>query len=323
MTIPFFIGVFTLAYTTHHIAQQNHSIVNNYVIINGLLTDYSYKPQCKYHHCYTLLIYNLYTQQEYQPLFNHKTVLVSTKIPLIAKIGDGITLEPIYHKTPFSVSYEHYLQSHAISAHLYKKEILMYPCFNQTFLERCYSQFIKIKYHLYASLHSHLSAPARLFFDVIFLGKKQGTANPLSSSIHDLFNTWGLAHYLARAGLHITLFLTLLLSLLTILPWSFNYKQLFLLLGTLVYTLFSWANIPYTRALLTFFLITLCKLLYIRSNTLHLLCGVYCCLLLYNPLMLLTLEFQLSFFLTFLLYWFSYLRLLHQAQLPITNKRLQ
>lgn len=140
------------------------------------------------------------------------------------------------------------------------------------------------------------------YFGLIFLGNKQQEG---VDELRPTFNNWGLAHYLARAGLHIILFIMIWSSFLKLIPIHITFKRFLLICICLIYNLYSWPSIPFIRAYYSFLLIQIGMLIGMQTNFLHIL-GVICfVVLLFNPLQLFFLDFQLTFALTFALAIFS------------------
>lgn len=117
----------------------------------------------------------------------------------------------------------------------------------------------------------------------------------------ELFNGWGIMHFLARSGLHLVIFILALNYCLRRIPLAFAYKKLLLACICILYYLLSWSSISFVRALLTFFwytAYTLCNL-QIDGPRIVMLVTIIC--LLHNPMLLFFLDFQLSFGLTLVL----------------------
>ena len=122
------------------------------------------------------------------------------------------------------------------------------------------------------------------------------------------FTRWGLTHYLARSGLHISILISLWLSALTLLPFGASLKAL--ILGTILvlYDHLSWCSISFNRALWLWFLYIGSWLTQAQATPFVGLCNVLLILLLHNPWYAFCLDFQLSFFLTAVLMLLSYRR---------------
>jgi hypothetical protein len=137
----------------------------------------------------------------------------------------------------------------------------------------------------------------RLFFDLLFLGKK----HPHDSDAHhinSLFQQWGISHMLARSGMHLTIFVSLCVLLLQLIPVSFTLKQIFIAFLCIVYALLSYSSTSFARALISAFLLLYCHSMRARTNFLHVTLLTLIFHLLINPIQLLFLDFQLSYGLT-------------------------
>jgi len=149
------------------------------------------------------------------------------------------------------------------------------------------------KYNLAKNLNKKMSKATSTLFEYIFLGLKK--SNDLSDQLRYKFNHWGIAHYLARSGLHVVLIIFLWSLFLRVMPLGFMFKQVILTILSITYSLLSWSSTSFERALVTFLFVQICLImkLPIRSSYLITLCSLL--FLIINPLNLLFLDFQLSF----------------------------
>lgn len=149
------------------------------------------------------------------------------------------------------------------------------------------------RYNLAKNSSDRMSKITKTLFEYIFLGLK----NPsnLSNELRYKFNYWGIAHYLARSGLHVVMIIFLWSFLLRFIPVGFILKQVILTTLSLIYSLLTWTSVSFERALVTFLFIQLCLImkLPIRSSYLIILCALI--FLIINPIQLFFLDFQLSF----------------------------
>jgi competence protein ComEC len=142
------------------------------------------------------------------------------------------------------------------------------------------------------------------YFSLIFLGHKQiCNRNELSTT----FNYWGISHYLARSGLHIILFVLIWQFFLNFLPIAMILKSLILLCICLLYALLSWSSLSFYRAFFIFLLTQAGKLTHQQINYIHLTSFLALAFLLFNPMNLFFLDFQLSFGLTGILILISWI----------------
>lgn len=157
---------------------------------------------------------------------------------------------------------------------------------------------------IYGQLKNKLSQKTFTYFSLIFLGNKQHTT---IDKLRKTFNYWGLSHYLARSGLHIVLFIIIWQWILSLIPINFFLKRLLLILICMIYNFLSWYSIPFARAYFAFLLIEMGRLSSRQTYYLHILTLICTLILLFNPMQLFFLDFQLTFGLTFSLVWISHI----------------
>lgn len=162
---------------------------------------------------------------------------------------------------------------------------------------------------VYLAIRQKLSPSTADYFGLIFLGNKQQAS---SSELRTKFGYWGLSHYLARSGLHIVLFIMLWTFLFRLVPLHGSIKRCMLVVICIVYDFLSWTSIPFARAYYAFLLMKGGELLYQQINYLHILSIVCLSILLFNPMQLFFLDFQLTFALTFTLVFLSALFSIHK-----------
>jgi predicted membrane metal-binding protein len=163
--------------------------------------------------------------------------------------------------------------------------------------------------HTYRTLNNLFTPLTRIYVGLIFLGNKQQQS---IDQLRLMFNYWGLSHYLARSGIHIILIIMIWKFLLGLIPVHMAFKRIFLILLCIVYDIVSWASIPFTRAYYAFLITEGGGLFGYPTNSLHILTLMCLTILLYNPMQLFFLDFQLTFGLTFTLIIFSLLLTRHQ-----------
>lgn len=165
--------------------------------------------------------------------------------------------------------------------------------------ESYFSNFITTrKKNLLSRLEGKLNKSSYALFSLMFLGNKGVLVDP---ALKDKFSFWGLLHYLARSGLHVVVFILFWRFFLSFIPMLFRFKQIFLILLSIIYALLSFPSVSFSRAFLVFILYEVGKLLEMQVIFLYLLSLVCFFMVLTNPLIVLFLDFQLSFGLTFAL----------------------
>ncbi len=230
------------------------------------------------------------------------------------RVGDQIRIENIMFKPPPEQSssgnpayYDYLIKEHIVGS-------LFIPF--RSAVQCIYRPSVSLRRWLwnfrlttYRALTDCLTPLTRSYVGLIFLGNKQ------QLEIDDLrqkFNYWGLSHYLARSGIHIILIIMIWRFLLGFIPLYITFKRLFLIILCLIYDIVSWSSIPFTRAYYAFLITEGGGLCGRHTNSLHLLTLMCLTILLYNPMQLFFLDFQLTFGLTFTLLLLS--RLLNDHQ---------
>ena len=146
-----------------------------------------------------------------------------------------------------------------------------------------------------------------MLFSTIFLGAHTRDKNTFDD-IREDFITWGIAHYLARSGLHLIVIIVMLMFFLKKIPLNFSVKQIIILFFVICYSLFSWTSISYLRAFLMLILHMICRACSVEYQPFHIMMITTLCVVLDNPFQLFFLDFQLSFLLTGALAWHSFLQ---------------
>lgn len=154
----------------------------------------------------------------------------------------------------------------------------------------------KFKSRVYNFILSKLNFKAKSLFSLIFMGVKD---QKYSIFLRDKFSNWGISHYLARSGLHVTLFCVLWLSIFSLFFFDFRLRILATLTMALFYFFLTWPSVSFLRAELMFFLFAVAKILMKQACSLHLLFITFILILLLNPFQFFALDFQLSFSLVF------------------------
>ena len=225
--------------------------------------------------------------------------------PINAQIGDSILAKNIILKKPKQTSIM--AQNRNFNDYLIKENILNCVFIRKLYYKIIYSPKLNLnrwiqnkKYSIYSSLKEKITPETFSFFSSIFLGYKKLL---YSSNLRQKFGYWGISHYLARSGLHIVLFILLWSFLLGFLPLNIYIKRVLLLCVCLIYQIFSWISISFIRAFCVFLIYQTGKIFNKQTNFLHILTLVCLIILLFNPMQLFFLDFQLSFALTFALAW--------------------
>ncbi len=217
------------------------------------------------------------------------------------EVGDTVTLERVFFRPPADGGeYWRYLIKEGLVAHVRARPesftVVEHP--PRSF----YRSVSALRNRILESAKKELAPQTFALFTSIFWGKHAVDQRQLDT-IREEFRPWGILHYLARAGLHLTMLIMLLQKAVTFLPLPFMVRTVLGagLIGA--YALLSWSSISFIRAVLVFFLFVLCTLLWTPSHGLYRLTLACFLILLSNPLQLFFLDFQLSFLVTFVFMW--------------------
>lgn len=219
-------------------------------------------------------------------------------------VGDTITLSNLRCKKPSSESFQRYHIKEQIASTIFEDNpdytIKNHPTWS---LRRwIWNQ----KQRLLNGLATKLSQDGFRFFSSLFLGNRLCIKQSLEET-NEQFKTWGISHFLARSGLHLALFIFIWQGIFCIIPLPLIYKQLIISLLSFIYFILTWTSAPFTRSFALFILNKFCLFTKTPFHLLHYLTVVAFCFLLYCPLYIFFLDFQLSFALTFALAWFNQL----------------
>lgn len=217
-------------------------------------------------------------------------------------VGDTLVVHNVSCKKPLHEDFQRYQIKEQIIATIFG-DTITYHIENHPQWSLRYWLWNQKK-RLLGSLKSKLSAESFRFFSSLFLGNRSCIKKELEDT-NEQFKTWGISHFLARSGLHLVLFIFIWQALLRLVPLPLVIKQIILLFFSCLYFTLTWTSAPFTRSFALFMLNKLCLFSKIPFHLLHYLTLVCFLFLLYCPLYLFFLDFQLSFALTFALAWFN------------------
>jgi competence protein ComEC len=252
-------------------------------------------------------VFQITPQQTQQPHAVSFKLQCSLPKPTKFQVGDHLTIKNIIIKPPYmqtlskNPSFGDYLIKEGFLGSIflsYKKQPLLVsrPAWS---INRW---FWNLRNTTYQSIMRQLSPQSACYFSLIFLGKKDPE---FTDDLRRTFNYWGLSHYLARSGIHIILFILIWQFFLGLLPIHLTYKRILLILICGTYGILSWASTPFIRAYYSFLIIESGKIKNFQPNYFHLLTLMCIVMLLFNPKQLFSLDFQLTFGLTFALVWLA------------------
>ncbi len=255
----------------------------------------------------TIAIDEIATENDTQK--SNKLMLFYIKCNNDIAVGDTVTFFDALCKKPSSDDFKRYQIKEQIIATSFDNNINYRIDHHPTWSLRHW--LWNQKKQLLLGLEEKLSPDGFRFFSSLFLGNRAYIKNELEKT-NDQFKTWGISHFLARSGLHLVLFIFIWQAVFCLIPLPFLIKQIIMLLLSCIYFVFTWTSAPFTRSFALFIFSKICLFNKTPFNVLHYLILVCFIFLLYCPLYLFFLDFQLSFALTFALAWFNQVTPLHK-----------
>lgn len=226
----------------------------------------------------------------------HQVLLYTQKEPSYA-MGDKGTTDLVFKKSSYNEFCRHLLKENIIAT-TFTWSFNPYIVSTSTF--SAHSFLHKIRSNLLTSITHKCSYITAGLFTSLCLGNKKVLKRELKQ-IKLYFRSWGITHHLARSGLHLIIILFMWYILLSFIPLSYGSKTIIISCIAFLFSLLSFEGISFTRSLFIFFLTQfLCYKNYQIHKT-YLLALAAFTFLLYNPFLVFALDFQLSFFITFLL----------------------
>jgi len=271
------------------------------VTLLGTVTDYSYCSHIRYPHRFTLALEQITrdgTTNSFEGSIHIYTNHRSATQPF--ELGTMLRIDQIKLRKP-QEKFARYLIKEGLLGSFFAEhgtitKIDVPHTFN--FSLWLHEKRTKLLDQITDQLTPHQAA----LFGALFVGNKTSYKKEVET-IQTQFRYWGVSHIFARSGMHISLIIGIILYLLFLIPMPYNAKIVCATLIGLLYALLSWPTISFTRALIMFLWTNYCILARRYSSTLHLLGITTMLVLLWHPLNLFFLDFQLSFALTGALIW--------------------
>lgn len=214
------------------------------------------------------------------------------------QVGDTITIENVKLTTKTKDSFASFLLKEGVHATAFLSfnsiSVINHPSF-------CIARTIhEIKYKIINNIRRKCSGITTTLVSSIFFGNRLYVKEQYMK-LKGMFCNWGIVHFLARSGIHMVIFIFFLQLTLQWIPIPFLFKQIVLLLLSILYTMFSWQSISFARAFFSFIWYKLCHIGGLQTNIVHIIILLSCIFLLCNPMLIFFLDFQLSFGLTCIL----------------------
>ena len=295
-------GSLSIYQQKYHFVQRSQELPKKFCSIRAIVTDVLCAPEKNFPYRYSLTVTHIkqYTTA-WSPFACQLHLFLRAPPPTLCP---GITIET----KPVAISpmSKQDLQSYAMKLDVIGS--IFCSTIDYTVISDESQTWRYAKHRVIGYFKQHLSPGCFSMLSAIFLGNKSYN----NKKQRTLFTQWGIAHHLARSGLHLMIIIVLWSTFAAMMPMNFYVKQLILLALTLIYLHMSWASIPFYRALWVFLLHRLCLLFRIHCHMLHCLALVCLMCLAYNPIQLFFLDFQLSFALTFALIIINHLEIIQQ-----------
>ncbi|MCX5923354.1 MAG: ComEC/Rec2 family competence protein [Candidatus Dependentiae bacterium] len=148
---------------------------------------------------------------------------------------------------------------------------------------------------------SQLSKRATSLFSPLFLGRREKNLDTVAMQHNSIY--LGIAHHMARSGIHLVTIFGLLMTCLHYLRIRHSYRYF---LGTLLsigYFEITYPSISFVRALFMILFQMFSKMNKFTYSSIHALTTTTLIILMHNPLQILFLDFQLSFGVTYIIIW--------------------
>jgi hypothetical protein len=279
--------------------QNLHRILSGKPIaLQGIVLEITENPTQRYQQ--SLLVQLETVAKEGKEAFKlHHKAKIFLKRPLSVEIKDHITLKNIFPSndpTLYSLREDILITSFINKPNFIIRQTTV-PLFTKL---SCFCT--KVRNTLASKLKNKMSPENYSLFSSLFLGAPIEDTQEMGF-IKQHFNEWGIAHYLARSGLHVLIMLILWQSLMKVIPVGYRVKNVFLMLILGICAALSWSSVSFTRALVSYFLAKFFLMGGFPTQAITII--AYACLfvLCFNPFHLFFLNFQLSFSLALALAW--------------------
>ena len=273
--------------------------------ITGTVTDIRRIPQSHMRYAITLQLTKMYSSHDLISYdTNHEAIILYCTELKGMRVADTIQIHNVqFRKTANKEFMRYLLKEHIITSAVLNKnqvDLIKRPIYS-------WSRFLhEYRNKLLHQFRRSMDRETFFAFASIFLGDP--FAKKKEETLKGQLKIWGLFHYIARAGLHLVIFVSIWMFILSLLPVSWFLRQLLMIFLCCVYFMLTWPSIPFNRAFFTLLLVRSSGLLRIKTYTVPVLLCIACITLMTCPLALFALDFQLSFGVTFGLAWFNEMR---------------
>lgn len=267
-------------------------LLNRPTTINGTITDIQIATLEKATSNITIKINSLYSEKKYYTkLPGHIFIQMPLKRAYHAEIGDTIIIYGLLltQIDPASEYHYYFLRNDIYATSFLSKERFFYK--KKSTLKQSFLQKIK----------SHLSQKTAQLFFPLFLGKKERSKENRFIQKQSLY--WGIAHHMARSGIHLVMILLLLTTLLNWLQINYKVRSVLIMSIATLYHALSFNSLSFMRAMSMQYQQAASKIVQTQYSSIHALAITTIGTVFYNPYHVLFLDFQLSFGITAVIIW--------------------
>tara|TARA_Y100000588_G_scaffold382376_1_gene469727 strand:+ start:3035 stop:3970 length:936 start_codon:yes stop_codon:yes gene_type:complete len=274
-------------YNTHQ------ELLNKTTTISGIIKEISHNTLTKKQT--TLLVQLNNIKNHKQNILSNKYIYVFCPTSNTQEIQEDqkITLYNITLRQPPAYSnYQLYLLKENVWATTHCKQ-------NAIYIET--SNTVSFKQSIKNIISSSLETLSSNLFAPLFFGKKEKSIEGITIQHQSVY--WGIAHHMARSGAHLAILFSLVMLLLHYTQMWYVTRYVICMLLLLGYASISQSSISFIRALIMILLHIICKVSLQMPSSLHILTLTTLVTIIYNPMQIFFLDFQLSFGITYIIIW--------------------
>ncbi len=278
---------------------QNSEFLNKEIILKGFIQTIQHNLQDK--QTTTILVNSLYFyNKEVGCLTQKKSILIQLPYQKAKdlEIGQAIKFYKIKLTQPAADNeYRTYLIKENIWATAYISSQKFY------LLKKSYSTWYQ-KY--FSELSNYFQTKTGHLYNPLFLGKKEKDRLSIDMQHQSLY--WGIAHHMARSGIHLITILSLFIYIFHYIRIFHRFRFLLYAFLVLFYAYISIASISFIRSLLMILFQMFAKFNNFMYSGIHAFLLTTLIIVHYNPYNVLFLDFQLSFGITAIIIWLFYIK---------------
>lgn len=292
-----FLGYFSYINQQNNLIIFDNATIDKNICILGSIKSIQINQQSRFKICTTLDIDKIKVNEKW--ITTKGAIQIYSKFRPFCKIDDQVFLKDIKLKKINNADFKKYLTRINLNNTLFINKPIFKITKKSNFSLR--QHLSNLKNNIFYSLKRKINKPTFNLFSSTFLGNKNDIKQ---DELNYKFANWGMPHLIARSGLHLWI-LIFIFQFTFLLLRNFIIKRLIIFVLITIFYFISWPAIPFTRALLTYAFFEFCNIFGIPYKTSHLFLITCCIIILSNPIQIFFLDFQLSFFITYILLWYS------------------